>query len=150
MITRKTSLEAYNHVRNSGHVGRMQWLIYDCMYRYGPLTITECFKRIEAELAGRGERFNYNTRTRFGELRDMGLIYETGERICSSSGRKVLEFDVTDLHSPKSLPSKISKNKRLKDLLHTYVRNYPNSCGCSIHGRDQCLFHQSIDAIGSK
>lgn len=104
---RRTSLLAYETIREQGLLSRQRWLIYDVLYRHGPVTINECFKILEKE---RGS-WNWNTRTRFGELVEMGVAEEVGERECRHSGMLCIVYDVTS-----SLPRKLER-KNLKGKL---------------------------------
>jgi hypothetical protein len=52
--------------------------------------------------------------TRLTELMNMGVIYEKGIRNCTITGRKVIEWDLTD-NLPKDLP-KINRKDKVKVL----------------------------------
>jgi hypothetical protein len=69
-------------------------MIYWALLDHGPMTATECFKVLEDD--GRLKSHNYNTRTRFNEMRALGIIYEreTGFR-CSITNRPVILWDLT-------------------------------------------------------
>lgn len=96
---RDTSCEAYDYIRDNGVLSIQQWRIYHHLFARGPLTIGECFAAIRFV----GHNVNDNTRTRFGELRDMGVIRELDKRECKVTGRTVLTFDVTS-NLPEHLP----------------------------------------------
>ena len=58
------------------------------------------------------------SRARFTELRELGVIYEKGERKCNITGRNVIEWDLTD----KLPQGKISNNKKkLPKALQDYA-----------------------------
>ena len=46
------------------------------------------------------------SRARFTELRELGVIYEVGVKKCSITNRNVIEWDLTD-----NLPFELEKNK---------------------------------------
>lgn len=92
MITRQTSAAVYHRIKAEGLLSTQRLAIYEVLYHQGPMTISECFD----VLAKRTPNFNWNTRTRFGELREQGAIYEVRERPCRVTGETVIEWDVTD------------------------------------------------------
>lgn len=119
---RDTSVDAYKDIRDKGLISEMQFFIYDCVYNHGPLTVSECFDILETDFALIGMKLNHNTRTRFGELRAMGLLVETGKRACKITGRRVLEFDVTSsLPKPVNKKSKATKYKELLIAVADYL-----------------------------
>lgn len=139
MTVRDTSLAAYRAIVDNGWLGRAQEAVYVCLYHYGPLTAQEVFKRLGMET---------NQSGRFTELRDMGLIKEAGERVCTVTARSVIEWDVTSSTSITPV-RKISEKQQLRNLLHAYVLEYPQSCGCHLYGRENCLMHRALDLINS-
>jgi len=89
---RKISADIYHRIRDEGLLSRARFRIYECLYLHGPMTASECF----AVLAKEVPRLNWNTRTRFGELRDQGVVYEVRERPCRVTGELVIEWGVTN------------------------------------------------------
>lgn len=115
---RRTSVEVYHRIEKEGLLSKQRFAIYKVLYEQGPMTISECFE----VLARNNPNFNWNTRTRFGELRDQQAIYEVRERKCKVTGEVVIEWDVTD-----SFPVKLEKGrsplskrslKKLQDIWH--------------------------------
>lgn len=94
-MIRKTSIEAYNTIKENGLLGKRQWQVYEILFEYGPLTGGEVFKYMKLKY-GLDVPTNSNTTTRLGELRAMGSAEEIGERECSVSGQLVNLWDVTD------------------------------------------------------
>lgn len=138
MTVRGTSLEAYQKIIDSGALSHSREVVYTCLFQNGPLTAQEVFKRLGLET---------NQSGRFTELEELGVIRAVGERACSVTQNNATVWIVTEVGSVTPRSKKVSQKQRLKDLLGTYARNYPQSCGCSAHGRDSCLLHQSLDAI---
>lgn len=83
---RKTSIATFYEIRDEGLLSRMRFVIYECLFCHGPLTAQEVFKRLSLES---------NQSGRFTEMREMGVVYEVGERECRITGRDVIEWDVT-------------------------------------------------------
>lgn len=84
---------AWRDLVASGQLPRMYRYIVEAIGIRGPMTGTECYADIEAR---HGIKLNYNTRTRFGELRDKGVLREAGLRVCRITGRSVIVWDLGD------------------------------------------------------
>lgn len=114
-ILRSTSLAAYNFIKENGLLSKKKWEIYDELFASkGNLTHGELSMLIESKYEtvynGKPRKFyRNNIVTRLGELRDLGVIAETGKRKCENSGRLCITWDVTD-----RLPIKLDKPKRVK------------------------------------
>jgi hypothetical protein len=105
-MIRETSIEAYRTIKENGLLSRRRWQVYECLFEYGPLTRNEISKYLSKNLI----KINSNlVSSRLVELREMGVIVEIKERICSITGMTVIEWDVT-----KKLPAKIKKPKRMR------------------------------------
>lgn len=103
MIHRKTSVEAYREIKTGGLLSKRRFEVYECLFYNGPMTASE----ISEMLPGKKSRtIGSNVHARLGELRESGVVYEVKERICSISGKNVIEWDVTD-----KLPAPIQKKK---------------------------------------
>lgn len=102
-MIRQTSRDSYN--ANKEFLSERRWQIYNVLWNYGPLTGGEVFQFMKKEY---GESFvtNSNTVTRLGELRDMGVVSEIGEKTCSISGQNVILWDVTN-----QIASKLTEKK---------------------------------------
>jgi len=111
---RRTSLEAYTQIKESGLLSGRRWQVYDALYHHGPCTASELFYKMR----NMRNPSHSNVTTRLGELRDMGVAYEVRERLCSITGRNVIEWDVTE-----RLPVKFEKTKRIK-CAHCDGRGY--------------------------
>jgi len=107
-MTRQTSIEAYNKIKDEGLLSERRWQVYDCLYDIGPATGGEVFKEMKRRY-GMLVPTNSNTTTRLGELRDMGVVSELGTRTCSVSSQKVILWDCTS-----NLPIKFEKPNKIK------------------------------------
>lgn len=86
---RRTSVEAYKSVLGSGKIRVVYKIIYDLLYKFGPLTAAEVWFRANT---GR----NIDTfRPRMAELQRMHLVEAVGERKCSVTSMRSLVWDVT-------------------------------------------------------
>lgn len=106
-MVRKTSIEAYNQIKNNGLLSERRMQVYDLLYKYGPLTalqVIDHFRRTLINFSSTG-----NLSTRLSELRDMGVVEELGTTKCPIGGRNVILWDVTD-----RLPVKVEKKKKTK------------------------------------
>lgn len=107
-MTRRTSIEAYNNIKENGLLSERRWQVYSVLFDIGPATGGEVFKEMKKRY-GMLVPTNSNTTTRLGELRNCGVVEELGERECSVSGQRVILWDVTD-----RLPTKLEKPKKIK------------------------------------
>jgi DNA-binding MarR family transcriptional regulator len=107
-MTRQTSIEAYRQIAAEGLLSRMRLAVYDALYRHGPLTAGELTDYLHMRQAAVSARLT--------ELVTLSVATEIQERICTNSGRRVIEFDVTD-KLPTRLPARQSKSSRLKERI---------------------------------
>lgn len=92
MTVRSTSREAYRDVMDSGYVGRKQKEVYDGLFTYGPATGTELYYA----MGWHRNPTHSNIVTRLGELRELGVVRESGKRECERTGKTAIVWDVTD------------------------------------------------------
>ena len=116
-MTRQTSIEAYHEVMESGLVGQRQRQVYEILFRYGPLTANQTWNALRDKI-GKDFRFDSNTRARFTELRNLGLLYEVGTTQDPITRKRVILWDVTDGRPRKPEP-KITKDQIIADLRAT-------------------------------
>jgi hypothetical protein len=102
-MTRQTSVDAYNSIRNSGALSKLRWKVYDFVFKNGPCTA----KQVHLNLREEGQNDGCYT-TRMSELRDSGLLFEVGTAKCEHTGREVTLWDVT-----ANLPIKVSKKDKI-------------------------------------
>lgn len=108
-MTRQTSIEAYNQIKENGLLTGLQFKVYDALYHYGPATQQElwfrCFKETQAR----------NIMPRFAELQRLGVIDSLQKKPCDISGRNCMVWDVTDRLPAKPQP-KQTKDQIIKEL----------------------------------
>lgn len=99
-MVRKTSVEAYKTVMESGYVGKRQREVYAALFDHGPCTAGELFDHLKMTR----NPSHSNVGTRLGELRDdFGVVTELGKRECTKSGVTAIIWDVTSKHPTKKI-----------------------------------------------
>ena len=102
-MIRETSAEAYRYIRDNGLLSKKLLEVYHELCKCKePATSGEIFARII-----KPNNVLSQTRSRFTELRDMGLIQECDKRPCRISGRSSITWQVTG-----ALPSKVERPKK--------------------------------------
>lgn len=102
---RQTSLEAFNQITSEGLLSRMRWIVYNLVYCNPLETAQELAAHITAPESN--SSVGLNLHARLGELRERGVIRETGARKCSKTKRKAMTWEVT-----RQLPHKPEKRER--------------------------------------
>lgn len=115
-MTRQTSIEAYNTIKENGLLSLRRWQFYDVLFRFGPLTQNECARKVE--LVYKTKLSESGIGSRLSELRTMGVVQEVGKRRDSITGMKNILWDCT-----KKLPIKLEKPKRI-DCPHCNGKGY--------------------------
>ena len=117
MNTRQTSIDCFNQIKQEGLLSKRRLQVYESIYNSAPCTASEVFKE---------KNLKTNQSGRFTELRDLGVIYEKGERTCSITGKNVIEWDLTD-RLPVNIknPNK-TKKQRLDAALNSLRELYKN------------------------
>lgn len=92
MSKRQTSIDAYNKIKEEGLLSRRRWEIYDVVFKNGPMTSAEAFRKL---ILANTIRNITQSRARFTELRDSGVFQECGTKVCSVTGMTVILWDVT-------------------------------------------------------
>lgn len=108
-MTRQTSIDAYNQIKEEGMLGALQFRVYDALYQYGPATQQEIWDRCFKETQAR------NIMPRFAELQKMGVVASKERRACTITGRNCMVWDVTD-RLPQAIEKVKSKDQIIKEL----------------------------------
>jgi hypothetical protein len=121
MTTRQTSIDCYNKIKEQGLLSNMRFKVYEAILKKAPCTSGEAFAIMTTK-----ENQISQSRARFTELRELGVIYEKGEKQCSITGRNVIEWDLTD-RLPINIknPNK-TKKQRLDAALNSLRELYKN------------------------
>lgn len=81
---RRTSINAYKEAKESGYIRGTQKMVYDILVQVGSMTGKEIEQRIG--LPGAWKRCS--------ELKQQGLISESGKRQCRITGKTCITWDV--------------------------------------------------------
>ena len=125
MKTRQTSIDCYNEIKANGLLSKKRLEVYEAILKNAPCTSGESFATMTTK-----ENQITQSRARFTELRELGVIYEKGVRKCKITGRNVIEWDLTN-----RLPSNFKNKKKTKkqkinnviNLLRELYKNKNNS-----------------------
>lgn len=107
-MIRRTSLSTYKAIQATGVLSFKRMMVYDYLYRNGPLTGGQVQKAL-------GSGVSESIRNRITELVKMGVVYEVKETKCPITGRNVMLFDVTE-NMPKEYEKPKTKNQIIKEL----------------------------------
>jgi len=110
MNTRQTSIECYNKIKAEGLLSKQRLAVYSSLLKIGkPSTAREVYSTMNVEK---------QEATRFTELRNLGVIYEVGNRKCSITGRTAIEWDLTDRLPVEMKITAISKKQRVTNAIN--------------------------------
>ena len=83
--TRQTSIDCYHKIKSEGLLSKMRLRVYEAILNNAPCTSAEALSTMLSEHSA-----ITSSRARFTELRELGVIYEKGERACTVTGRNVI------------------------------------------------------------
>jgi hypothetical protein len=107
MNTRQTSIDCFNQIKQNGSLSKSRFKVYETLFMLNkPSTAREIFAIIPVVKI---------EPTRLTELRELGVIYETGVRKCQITGMSSIEWDLTD-NQPKKLLPRVTAKQKLKKL----------------------------------
>ena len=121
MNTRQTSIDCYNEIKANGLLSKTRLQVYLAILKNAPCSSGEAFATMTTK-----ENQISQSRARFTELRELGVIYEKGEKQCSITGRNVIEWDLTDRLPINIKNSNKTKKQRLDDALNSLRELYKN------------------------
>ena len=118
MNTRQTSIDCYNQIKAEGLLSKQRLAVYTSLLKMGkPSTAREVYSTMNVEK---------QEATRFTELRNLGVIYEVGNRKCSITGRTAIEWDLTDRLPIEIKTSSNSKKDRVNNAINSLRELYKN------------------------
>ena len=121
MNTRQTSIDCYNKIKEQGLLSNMRFKVYEAILKKAPCTSGEAFATMTTK-----ENQISQSRARFTELRNLGVIYEKGEKTCSITGRNVIEWDLTDRLPINIKSSNKTKKQKINEALNSFRVLYKN------------------------
>jgi hypothetical protein len=118
MNTRQTSIECYNQIKAEGLLSKQRLAVYSSLLQMGkPSTAREVYSTMDVAK---------QEATRFTELRNLGVIYEVGNRKCSVTGRTAIEWDLTDRLPVEIEISYNTKKQRVANAINGLRELYKN------------------------
>jgi len=135
---RDTSLEAYNHIVNTGLLGKTRTKAYRLLYRHGPLA------QFEVEEFEGQKHYGGSLSKRFSELEDIGAVQIIGKKKNPISGRNCNLYDVTSKLITQPYQSKTSPAQKA-----AHLRRYLKRLSTQNTAR-RILVDKVIDKILSK
>ena len=121
MKTRQTSIDCYNKIKQEGLLSNMRLKVYEAILRKAPCTSGEAFAIMTTK-----ENQISQSRARFTELRELGVIYEVQNRKCTITGMNVIEWDLTDRLPVNIKKTNKTKKHRTDDALNSLRKLYKN------------------------
>ena len=125
MKTRQTSIDCFNQIKQEGLLSKRRLEVYEALLSSAPCTSSEAIRNAKTTFGV------FGVSSRFTELRDLGVIYEKGEKECSITGRNVIEWDLTDRLPVNIKKSNKTKKHRINDTLNSLRELYKNKNTCS-------------------
>ena len=122
MNTRQTSIDCYNEIKANGLLSKTRLQVYLAILKNAPCSSGEAFATMTTK-----ENQISQSRARFTELRELGVIYEKGEKQCSITGRNVIEWDLTDRLPVNIKKTNKTKKQRTNDALNSLRELYVDS-----------------------
>ena len=124
MKTRQTSIDCYRQIKSEGLLSKRRLQVFEILLENGCLTGTEI------SILFKQKHFSSNhsegIRNRITELFDRGVVYEKGIVECKSTGRKVIQWDLTDKLPIKIKSSNKTKKQKINDALNSLRELYKN------------------------
>tara|TARA_R110002012_G_scaffold222389_1_gene394236 strand:+ start:57 stop:476 length:420 start_codon:yes stop_codon:yes gene_type:complete len=120
MNTRQTSIDCYNKIKQDGLLSRRRFEVYEALLSSAPCTSSEAIRNAKTTFGV------FGVSSRFTELRDLGVIFEKGEKKCTITGRNVIEWDLTDRLPIEIKNTNKTKKHRVDDALNSLRELYKN------------------------
>ena len=120
MKTRQTSIDCFNQIKQAGLLSKRRLEVYEALLSSAPCTSSEAIRNAKTTFGV------FGVSSRFTELRDLGVIYEKGEKECSITGRNVIEWDLTDRLPVNIKKSNKTKKQKIADALNSLRELYKN------------------------
>lgn len=121
MSIRQTSIDCYNQIKADGLLTKRRLEVYEAILKNAPCTSSEAMlNRLNSS------NVLSQSRARFTELRELGVIYERGIKKCSVTGKNVIEWDLTDNLPINSKIIHNTKKDRIENTLNALRELFKN------------------------
>ena len=128
MKTRQTSIDCYNEIKENQLLSKKRFEVFEAILKTAPCTSGEAFSTMTTK-----ENQISQSRARFTELRELGVIYEKDVRKCRITNRNVIEWDLTG-RLPKDVKlSKNNKKTRSENAVNALRELYKNKNTSSVN-----------------
>jgi len=124
MKARQTSIDCYNQIKSEGLLSKRRLQVYEILLHNGCLTGTEISILFKQKYFS--SNHSEGIRNRISELFDRGVVYEKQIVECKSTGRKVIQWDLTDKLPIKIKSSNKTKKHKIDDALNSLRELYKN------------------------
>ena len=121
MRTRQTSIDCYNQIKANGLLSKKRLEVYEAILKNAPCTSGEAFSTMTTK-----ENQISQSRARFTELRELGVIYEKGTRKCRITGKNVIEWDLTNRLPIIFKNKKQTKKQKINNVINCLRELYKN------------------------
>ena len=130
MGARQTSIDCYNEIKKEGLLKNRRLEVFEAIYQAAPCTSAEAYMIMNKDKPK--SNLISQSRARFTELRELGVIYEKGIKKCTVTGRNVIEWDLTDKLPIKIKISANQKKDRVNNVINAFRKLYKNKETASI------------------
>ena len=146
MYPRQTSIEAYRAIRDGGLLSEQRFRVYEYLFNYGPMTGNEINEALTDP-----DCVSPSYHKRLSELKDLGVVRETGERHCKVTGRNAIAWDVTD-RLPKPKPARTGIPARDSKPVHPTAADLSEAARIIGHWRNLAILRgepgsESLDRV---
>ena len=122
MTIRDTSIRCYKEIKANGLLSKKRLEVYEAILKNAPCTSAEAFVSSDID----SKSAISQSRARFTELRELGVIYEKQVRKCRVTNKTVIEWDLTDRLPIKIKSLKMTKKDKIKKALDGLRDLYKN------------------------
>tara|TARA_R110002050_G_scaffold243227_1_gene379744 strand:+ start:162 stop:584 length:423 start_codon:yes stop_codon:yes gene_type:complete len=119
MKIRQTSIDCYRKIKEQGLLSKKRFEVYQAILKKSPCTSGEAFAIMTTK-----ENQISQSRARFTELRELGVIYEVRNRKCTITGMNVIEWDLTDRLPVTVKNTNKTKKQKVNDVLNLLRKLY--------------------------
>jgi hypothetical protein len=133
-MIRETSIATYHQIQEEGLLSERRNQVFKCLWEHGPMTQNETYVKLNVPNLQQS-----SIMPRFAELKDLGVIDDIGKRICTVTGRMVLEWEVTG-----ELPIKKDKKtfKQQKELILADIIDLGNRIPPPYKAELRAIYHK--------
>lgn len=138
-MIRETSIEAYKKIKENGLLSKINFLVYDCIAKHGPMTIKEVTEKLTDIPAT-------SISPCFAKLENQGVLKTNGKRKCTITNMSSLEWDLTD-----NVPNGKKRKATIRDLRQFIKSEYDYlNTACAMNDDNFQAYHGLRDSWKNK